>query len=111
DTSTYPIFGWRWLETLQHFFPGYFPFWYDDKWVTQIGRLAGRCVKLPILLYPIRGKGRTKRMRNLPFWTRFFQLTLDERKESARKLIAAQTESARAAALAALEPEAAALVK
>ncbi len=89
DTATYPIFGWRWLETLQRFFPGYFPFWYDDKWVNQIGRLAGRCIKLPILLYPIRGKGRTRRMRNLPFWTRFFQLTLDERKESARKLLAA----------------------
>ena len=41
DTCTYPIFGWRWLETLQHIFPGHFPFWYDDRWVHQIGEMAG----------------------------------------------------------------------
>ncbi len=110
DTATYPIFGWGWLETLQKIFPGYFPFWFDDRWVGQVGDLAGRCAKLPILLYPIRGKGRTKRMRNLPFWTRFFQLTLDERKDSARKLIAAsQTDSK--AAQTALEKVAAELAK
>ena len=87
DTCTYPIFGWRWLETLQHIFPGHFPFWYDDRWVHQIGEMAGCYVRLPIVLLPIRGKGRTRRMRDLPFWARFFQLTLDERKVSARKLI------------------------
>src|SRR5207249_929572 len=52
DTATYPIFGWRWLETLQRIFPPYFPYWFDDRWVGQVGRLAGRCVKLPIVLYP-----------------------------------------------------------
>ncbi len=87
DTCTYPIFGWRWLETLQHIFPGHFPFWYDDRWVHQIGEMAGRYVRLPIVLLPIRGKGKTRRMRDLPFWARFFQLMLDERKASAKKLI------------------------
>ena len=114
DNATYPIFGWRWLATLGRFFPGYFPFWYDDRWVGQIGRLADRCVKLPILLYPIRGKGRTRRMRNLPFWTRFFQLTLDERKDWARKLVQemhGQNAAARNSALAKMEEVAAALLK
>jgi len=87
DTCTYPIFGWRWLETLQHIFPGHFPYWYDDRWVHQIGEMAGCYVRLPIVMFPIRGKGRTRRMRDLPFWARFFQLALDERKDSARKLI------------------------
>jgi hypothetical protein len=87
DTCTYPIFGWRWLETLQKIFPGHFPFWYDDRWVHQIGEMAGRYAWLPLAMLPIRGKGRTRRMRDLPFWARFFQLTLDERKDSARKLI------------------------
>ena len=114
DTATYPIFGWRWLAELKRFFPGYFPFWYDDRWVSQVGRLAGRCLKLPVLLYPIRGKGRTRRMRNLPFWTRFFQLTLEERKDSARRLIAAihpRDQAAQAAAMAAMEQTAAVLLK
>jgi hypothetical protein len=87
DTCTYPIFGWRWLETLQQIFPGHFPYWYDDRWVHQIGDMAGRYARLPIVMFPIRGKGRTRRMRDLPFWARFFQLTLDERKDSAKKLI------------------------
>ena len=87
DTCTYPIFGWRWLESLQQIFPGHFPYWYDDRWVHQIGLMAGRYVELPIVLLSIGGKGRTRRMRDLPFWARFFQLSLDERKQAAKKLI------------------------
>jgi hypothetical protein len=87
DTCTYPVFGWCWLETLQQLFCGHFPFWYDDRWVHQIGEMAGRYAWLPIVVLPVRGKGRTRRMRDVPFWARFFQLALDERKVSARKLI------------------------
>ena len=86
--------------------PGYFHYWYDDKWVDQIGRMVDRYINIPFLLSPIRGKGRTQRMRCLPFWTRFFQLTLIERKETATKLIHAmypKDEKARAAALAKME--------
>jgi hypothetical protein len=87
DTCTYPIFGWRWLETLETIFPGHFPYWYDDRWVHQIGQMTGRFAWLSIVMQPIRGKGKTRRMRDLPFWARFFQLALDERGISARKLI------------------------
>jgi hypothetical protein len=87
DTCTYPVFSWNWLETLQSLFCGHFPFWYDDRWVHQIGEMAGRYVWLPIVVRPIGGKGKTRRMRDVPFWARFFQLTLDERKDSAKKLI------------------------
>ena len=114
DTATYPLFGWGWLAELRRFFPGYFPYWYDDRWVSQVARLADRYVKLPILLYPIRGKGRTRRMRNLPFWARFFQLTLEERKDTARSLIQAihrTNAAARDAALGKIEALAATLLK
>jgi hypothetical protein len=113
DTCTYPIFGWRWLETLQHIFPGHFPFWYDDRWVHQIGEMAGCYVRLPIVMLPIRGKGKTRRMRDLPFWARFFQLALDERKISARKLIDAMNldPEKKDAALKNLEQRAAGLEK
>jgi glycosyltransferase involved in cell wall biosynthesis len=114
DQATLPIFGWGWLNTLESVYPGYFPYWFDDKWVDDIGRMVGRCVKLSVSLRPIGGKGRTKRMRNMPFWTRFFHLTLYERKESARKLIAAMhpaDEAGRTAAFAQLEQVAARLEK
>lgn len=111
DTSTYPIFGRKWLETLQHIFPGHFPYWFDDRWVHQIGYMADRYAPLPIVMFPIRGKGRTRRMRDLPFWSRFFQLMLVERRVSARKLIDAMNmdEAKRREALAKLETRAAEL--
>ena len=113
DTCTYPIFGWRWLETLQHIFPGHFSYWYDDRWVHQIGEMAGCYVRLPIVILPIRGKGKTRRMRDLPFWARFFQLALDERKISAKTLIDAMNldPEKKDAALKNLEQRAAELEK
>jgi hypothetical protein len=104
--ATFPILGWGWLNTMGRVYAGYFHYWYDDKWVDQIGRMVDRYINIPFLLSPIRGKGRTQRMRCLPFWTRFFQLTLIERKETATKLIYAmhpKDERARAAALAKME--------
>jgi hypothetical protein len=113
DTCTYPVFGWRWLDTLQQLFCGHFPFWYDDRWVHQIGEMAGRYAWLPIVVLPVRGKGRTRRMRDVPFWARFFQLALDERKVSAKKLIDAMNldPEKKDAALKKLEQRAAELEK
>lgn len=113
DTCTYPIFGWHWLEILQQIFPGHFPYWYDDRWVHQIGEMAGCYEHLPIVMLPIRGKGKTRRMRDLPFWARFFQLALDERRASARLLIDAMNldPEKKAAALNNLDQRAAELEK
>ena len=104
--STFPIFGWGWLNALGRVYAGYFHYWFDDMWVDQVGRMIGRYINIPMLLSPIRGKGKTQRMRCLPFWTRFFQLMLRERKEAATKLITAmypKDEKARAEALAKME--------
>jgi hypothetical protein len=114
DQATYPILGWGWLKTLGYFFPGYFPYWFDDKWCDEIGRMAGRYFKLPIVISPIAGRGRTQRMRGMQFWVRFFQVTLCERKEAATNLIKAMfptDEAARAQALKGMEQFAATLVK
>ena len=114
DQATYPIFGGGWIAGLGRVYSGYFPYWFDDRWVEQIALMAGRLTKVSMTLFPIRGKGRTKRMRNMPFWTRFLQLTLPERIASARKLIElihANDAAARRAALENLERVAAELRK
>ena len=107
DRATYPFIGWSWVQTLGYAFPGHFPYWFEDAWIDEIGRMAGRCVKVPILIGPIGGgKGKTQRMRCVPFWTRYFQLTQVERKEEARKLIWTihpNDKAARDAALAEME--------
>ena len=58
DQATYSILGWGWVKTLGYFYPGYFPFWFDDLWVDQIGRMVGRFCKLPMVIAPIGGRGR-----------------------------------------------------
>jgi hypothetical protein len=114
DIATFPIVGWGWFQTLQSVYSGYFFYWFEDTWKDQIGRMIDRYINIPILLSPIRGKGRTQRMRCLPFWTQFFHLTLRDRKESATKLINAMhpdDEKARAASLAKMEQVAASFEK
>jgi len=87
--ATFPYIGWGFLLTLgyEKIFPGIFIYWFDDKWIEQIAVMAGRCVKVPVTMNPIGDKGLTQRMRNVPFWTRFCQLTVIERKDSSQKLI------------------------
>jgi hypothetical protein len=116
EQATYPFIGWGFLQTLgyEKVFPGIFAFWFDDKWVEQIAQMAGRCALIPMTINPIGGgKGKTQRMRCVPFWTRFFQLLMPERKACAQRLVAAMPfpdEAARAAATAALEKTWAGLV-
>jgi len=114
EIATFPILGWGWFQTLGRVFSGYFYYWFEDKWVDEIGRMIGRYINIPILLSPIRGKGKTQRMRCLPFWTRFFQLSLPVRQAAATRLINAMhpnDEKARAAALAKMEEVAASFEK
>jgi len=92
EQATYPFIGWGFLQALgyEKVFPGIFAFWFDDKWVEQIAQMAGRCALIPMTINPIGGgKGKTQRMRCVPFWTRFFQLLMPERKECSKKLVAA----------------------
>jgi hypothetical protein len=106
--ATFPFIGWGFLLTLgyEKIFPGIFVYWFDDKWIEQIAVMAGRCVKIPVTMNPIGDKGLTQRMRNVPFWTRFCQLTVVERRDSSQKLVDAmyaKDPAARAAATADLE--------
>lgn len=113
DIATFPIFGWGWLNALGSVYAGYFHYWFDDAWADQLGTMIGRYANIHMYLSPIRSKGKTQRMRCLPFWRCFFDLTLCERKELALKLIDAMNlpdENARAAARAAME-EAANILK
>ena len=109
EQATYPFIGWGFLQALgyEKVFPGIFAFWFDDKWVEQIALMAGRCAQIPMTINPIGGgKGKTQRMRCVPFWTRFFQLLMPERKECALKLVTAMhlpDETARAATMAELD--------
>ena len=77
----------EWLTVTGRFSTAYFPFWFDDTWLDQIGQIIGRRAQLPIKLRLIGGKGKTPRMRNVAFWTGFYNHTLDERIHTAKELL------------------------
>ena len=77
----------EWLAVTERFSTGYFPFWFEDTWLDQIGQIIGRREQLPIKLGMIGGKGKTSRMRNVAFWTGFYNHTLDERVHLAKELL------------------------
>ena len=77
----------EWLAVARRFSTAYFPFWFDDIWLDQIGQIIGRREQLPIKLGLIGGKGKTPRMRNVAFWTGFYNHTLDERIHTAKALL------------------------
>ncbi len=76
----------EWMAATGYFSTAYFPFWFDDVWLDQIGQMLGRRAQLPIKLGLIGGKGKTMRMRNMAFWTSFYNHTLAERVQTAAKL-------------------------
>ncbi len=85
-------FAWvsaEWANVLGRYHTEFFPFWYDDSWLDQVAQMAQRKVKLDIRMEPQGGKGKTNRMRNLLFWQKFFNNTLDDRIQDAKLLVEA----------------------
>lgn len=77
----------EWCEAVGDFLPPYFPFWFSDVWVDQISALAGRKFDIGIAITDVGGKGRTKRMWNMPFWNRFFLETAGQRFDAVVRLL------------------------
>lgn len=69
----------RWLNTIGYVVTDRFYFWFGDCWLDEIAQMADCKALLPIQLEATQGKGKTARMRNLPFWCRYFVETLPER--------------------------------
>ncbi|MDD2898660.1 MAG: hypothetical protein PHI31_08080 [Desulfuromonadaceae bacterium] len=86
---TIPVPSARWLNILGYFITNRFYFWFDDMWLDQIADMAQRKVLIPIRVLSLGEKGKTPRMKNLPFWNRYFVCTQDDRFEDAKKLIEA----------------------
>lgn len=77
----------RWLNTLGYMITNRFYFWFDDIWLDEIANMARRKVMIPISLEAPAGKGKTPRMRNLPFWYSYFRSNLKERFAEASKIL------------------------
>jgi hypothetical protein len=75
--GTYSFISGEFANAIGRIFTEHFPFWYDDKWLFELGLFIGR---KRVLDYDVELKlGPTMRMQNLLFWEHFYHQTLDER--------------------------------
>ena len=86
EFGSYGFISAEWANVLGRVMTEYFPFWYDDRWINEVGMMIQRRVKLDMQLGLQHGKGRTHRMRDLLFWYRFFLNLMDEREGDAEAL-------------------------
>lgn len=77
----------EWCEAVGDFLPPYFPFWFSDTWVDQLSKLADRKFDIEIAITDVGGKGKTRRMWNMPFWNRFFLETAGQRFDMVSRLL------------------------
>lgn len=82
--GAFPIVSEAWAQCTGRLTTGYFPFWYDDTWLNDVGHRLGRWRVLPIEMDMAQGS--TQRMVHLRFWERFYWACADERDAEARAL-------------------------
>lgn len=83
---TYLALSDKWFQAAG-FYAEWFPFWFADTWIAEVHRLAfGQ--GLPQLAGLRLGgqRGKTRGLRDLDFWFRFFAATRPERVEQARRV-------------------------
>lgn len=85
---TFAIPSSRWLNSLGYFLTNRFYYWFDDQWLDEIAQMVGRKVMLPIKVLTPGGKGKTSRMRKVPFWASYFSHTLEDRHQDALNVLA-----------------------
>lgn len=75
-----------WAQVTGRLTTEWFPFWYDDTWVNEVGQYALRWKALPIRMEM--AVGPTQRMFHLAFWEHFFHATRPLRVAEAQALLA-----------------------
>lgn len=86
--SLAPVVSHKWFKAAGYLFTDYFPFWWDDIWLMKVWILAAETAPIYIDAYLKDTPVHTHRMRDLRFWTDFYQW-LEPRRISEAKRIAA----------------------
>jgi hypothetical protein len=83
---TLPVISRAYYEKVGNVSPEWFPAWWNDTWVAEVQMLAhGFCPIIPDLSW-FGERGKTKGLRDVAFWARFFAETRDIRCREAEKL-------------------------
>lgn len=84
---TAPVITRAFMEKMGFFMPPWFPFWFSDVWLEEMGAFIGCRMPLAAQVALPDGRGQTTGMREVAFWGKFFQDTRKVRVALADKLI------------------------
>ena len=78
------------FNLLPEFCVPYFPTWFHDTWMDEVGCMIGRIVRVPdiAVIYPDRSEAmRSRGIRDIEFWAQFFERTRPIREDTAARII------------------------
>lgn len=71
------------VETQGFLFPAHWPFWFHDTWTDEIAHMTGRILWAGIEIEEIGGRGGTRGLQEVAFWTTLFETLRPEREKLA----------------------------
>jgi hypothetical protein len=95
DDPTHPGFPsvWgvnrSWVDICGFACAPWFPYWWGDTWIMEVGMASGRLFSVPVLTGQIEGRGMTTGMREVAWWAAFFEKTRPLRMQMAEAISAA----------------------
>lgn len=76
------------MDAMGFFCVPYFPYWWHDTWIDEIGRMADRILSVDIKMELLQGMaGKSRGVREILFWAEFFDRMRDERRRVAENII------------------------
>ncbi|CAG0972074.1 hypothetical protein BURK1_01278 [Burkholderiales bacterium] len=84
---TAPVITRRMMERMGFFVPPWFPYWFHDTWLEEMGAFVACRLPLAARIVAPDGRGATLNMRDLAFWAAFFESTRRLRMSLAERMI------------------------
>jgi hypothetical protein len=84
---TAPLITRRMMERMGFFVPPWFPFWFHDTWLEEMGAFIACRLPLASQIVAPDGRGETQNLRDLPFWASLFEETRHLRMNLAMEMI------------------------
>jgi hypothetical protein len=75
-----------WVEICGFACAPWFPYWWGDTWIMEVGMASGRLFPVPVLTGQIVGRGKTTGLHEVAWWSEFFGMTRSLRMEMAEAI-------------------------